>query len=86
MVYNVHENIGQTQQGGTSLLLFGHLTEQLDHNKSGKGDTGLGRWLVMTLQGDGVRCVGTIPARVASSTVGQLTSSTGDSWSLSVRT
>ena len=57
MVYNVHENIGQTQQGGTSLLLFGHLTEQLDHNKSGKDDTGLGRWLVTTLQGDGVRTI-----------------------------
>ncbi len=52
--HNVHENIGRTQQGGTSLLLFAPLTKQLDHEKSGKDDTGLGHWLVMTLQGDGV--------------------------------
>jgi hypothetical protein len=39
---DVHENIGCTQQGGTSLILFGHLTEQLDHNESGKDLTGLG--------------------------------------------
>ncbi len=43
VAHNVHENIGRTQQGGTSLLLFGHLTEQLDHDESGKDDTGLGR-------------------------------------------
>jgi len=55
VAHNVHENIGRTQQGGTSLLLFGHLTKQLDHDESGKDDTGLGRWLVMTLKGDGVR-------------------------------
>ena len=55
VAHNVHENIGQTQQGGTSLLLFGHLTEQLDHDKSGKDDTGLGQWLVITLKGDEVR-------------------------------
>ena len=55
MAHNVHENIGRVQQGGTSLLLFGHLTEHLDHNESGKDDTGLGCWRVMTLQGDGVR-------------------------------
>ena len=42
VAHNVHENIGQTQQGGTSLLLFGHLTKQLDHDESGKDDTGLG--------------------------------------------
>ena len=55
VAHNVHENIGRTQQGGTSLLLFGHLTEQLDHDESGKDDTGLGRWSVMTLKGVGVR-------------------------------
>ncbi len=53
--HNVHENVGQIQQGGTSLLLFGHLTEQLDFKESGKDPTGLGRWTVMTLQGEGVR-------------------------------
>ncbi len=41
VAHNVHENIGMTQQGGTSLLLFGHLMDQLDHNKSGKAPTGL---------------------------------------------
>jgi hypothetical protein len=49
---NVHENIGQRQQRGTSLMLFGPLIEQLD-NQSGKDKTGLGRWTVMTLQGVG---------------------------------
>ncbi len=53
--HNVHENIGRVQQGGTSMLLFGHLTEQVDHNESGKDDSGIGRWTVITLQGDGVR-------------------------------
>ncbi len=55
VAHDVHENVGMNQQGGTSLLLFGHLTEQLDHNESGKDETGLGHWVVMTLQGDGVR-------------------------------
>ncbi len=55
MSHNVHENIGQTQQGGTSLLLFGPLMKQLDHSEIGKGDAGLGHWFVMALQGDGVR-------------------------------
>jgi exonuclease III len=51
----VHKNVGKIQQGGTSLILFGHITQQLDPNKSGKDPTGLGRWSVMTLQGEGVR-------------------------------
>ncbi len=53
--HNMHENVGRIQQGGTSYLLFGHLTQQLDLNKSGKDPTGLGKWSVMTLQGDGVQ-------------------------------
>ena len=55
VAHNVHENIGKVQQGGTSLILFGHLTQLLDPNESGKDPTGLGRWTVMTLQGEGVR-------------------------------
>jgi hypothetical protein len=55
VTHNVHENIGCTQQGGTSLILFGHLTELLDHNESGKDPTGLGQWLVMKIKGDGVQ-------------------------------
>lgn len=53
--HNVHENVGRIQQGGTSLLLFGYLTQHLDSNESGKDPTGLGRWSVMTLQGEGMR-------------------------------
>ena len=53
--HNVHENVGKIQQGGTSLILFGHLTQHFDCNESGKDPSGLGRWSVMTLQGDGRR-------------------------------
>ncbi len=54
VAHNVHENVGRVQQGGTSMLLFGHLTEQLDYDEMGKDTSGLGRWTVMTLKGDGV--------------------------------
>ncbi len=53
MAHNIHKNIGRMQEGGTSLLLFGALTEQLAHDQSGKDKTGLGRWLVMTFKGEG---------------------------------
>jgi hypothetical protein len=90
VAHNVHENIGRTQQGGKSLLFFGHLTEQLDHNESGKDDTGLGRWSVMTLKGDGVHtrimCGYNPCVRVESLIVAQLISSTGDFGSHNVRT
>jgi hypothetical protein len=39
VAHNVHENIGRTQQGETSQVLFGHLSEQLDHDESGKDPT-----------------------------------------------
>jgi hypothetical protein len=55
VVHNIHENIGRVQEGGTSLLLFGPLTEQLNNGQPGKDESGLGRWTVMTLRGDGVR-------------------------------
>jgi hypothetical protein len=54
VAHNVYMNISRVQQGGMSLLLFGHLTKQLNQNESSKDKTGLGRWSVMTLQGDGV--------------------------------
>ncbi len=54
-VHNIHKNFRKNQQGGTSLMLFGPITEQLDFERSGKDNTGLGRWTVMTLQGDGVQ-------------------------------
>ena len=49
--HNKHENIGRQQQGGTSLLLYGSLIDQYNFEDSGKDDTGLGRWVVMTFQG-----------------------------------
>ena len=53
--HNVHENVGRRQIGVTSLLLYGPLIEQYTFEASVKDDTGLGRWVVMTLQGsDGV--------------------------------
>jgi hypothetical protein len=55
VTHNVHENFGKVQQGGTSLIMFGPLTDQLDFNENGKDNTGLGRWSVMTVQGDGAR-------------------------------
>ncbi len=52
VAHNVHKNVGRMQQGGTSIIMFGPITEQIDHERSGKDNTGLGRWTVMTLQGD----------------------------------
>ena len=53
--HNVHENVGRTQEGGTALLCYGSLIEQYDFEQSGKDDTGLGRWVVMTFRGaDGI--------------------------------
>ena len=46
--HNAYEDVGRIQQGGTSLLLFGTLIQQLDFRESGSDDTGLGRWTVMT--------------------------------------
>ncbi len=54
VAHNIHENISRVQKGGTSLLLFGTLTDQLDHDQMGKYEMGLGRWSVMMLKGDGV--------------------------------
>ncbi len=54
VVHNIHENISKVQEGGTSLLLFGTLMDQLDHNQMGKDETGLGRCSVMMLKGDSV--------------------------------
>jgi hypothetical protein len=55
VVHNGHKNIGRVQEEGMSLLLFGSLTEQLDHDQTGKDESGLGWWSVMTLRGDGAR-------------------------------
>ncbi len=55
VAHNIHKNIGRVQERGSSLLLFGALTEQLAHDEPGKDESGLGRWSVMTLKGDGVQ-------------------------------
>ncbi len=55
VAHNVHKNVGHMQQGGTRVIMFGPITEQIDHERCGKDNTGLGRWMVMTLQGDGVK-------------------------------
>ncbi len=54
VAHNAHKNIGCVQEGGTSLLLFGALTEQLAHDEPGKEKAGLSHWSMMTLKGDGV--------------------------------
>ncbi len=38
VAHNVHENFGKVQQGGTSLIMFGPLTDQLHFNETGKDD------------------------------------------------
>jgi hypothetical protein len=42
VAHNLHKNIGWYQQGGTSLMLFDPLIEQLNLDQSRKDTTGLG--------------------------------------------
>jgi exonuclease III len=53
VAHNVHE-VGhqRVQEGGTSMLMFGGIIDYLDMASSGRDETGLGRWVVMTLRGD----------------------------------
>ncbi len=57
VAHNVHEgrNVGRTQEGGTGILMFGQLTEYLDMPNSGKDASGLGRWLMMVIKGEGMQ-------------------------------
>jgi hypothetical protein len=51
--YNVHqERPRRIQEGGTSLLMFGQMIDFYDRLQSGCDNTGLGRWVVMTLKGE----------------------------------
>ena len=50
--HNVHENVGEFQEGGTALLAYGPIIEHHDLKGSCKDETGLGRWVVMTLVGE----------------------------------
>ena len=50
--HNFHEKkCGKVQQGSTGILLYGYLIDQYNFEASGKDDTGLGRWVLMVLQG-----------------------------------
>ena len=54
VAHNIHadEIKGRTQEGGTSMLAFGGVIDYLDMSKSGKDESGLGRWVVMTFESD----------------------------------
>jgi hypothetical protein len=54
VAHNMHtEEINwRIQEGGTSLLAFGGVINYLDMGKSGKDESGLGRWVVMTFESD----------------------------------
>ena len=55
--HNVYEKkCGRVQQGGTGILLYESLIDQYNFDASGKDNTGIGRWVLMVLQGaDGIR-------------------------------
>jgi hypothetical protein len=55
VAHNVHENISKVQEGGTCLMMFGPRTSSLDHSAEKKDPSGLGRWSVMTVQGEGFK-------------------------------
>jgi hypothetical protein len=42
VAHNVHKNIGRVQEGGTSLIMYGPLTDHLLHEGPTRDDTGLG--------------------------------------------
>jgi hypothetical protein len=51
--HNVHtEKKRRIQEGGTSMLMFGKMIDYYDRTQSGRDESGLGRWVVMTLKGD----------------------------------
>ena len=50
VAHNTHEDVGRVQEGGTAMLAFGQLTQHVDLAPR-KDETGLGRWVVMTLRG-----------------------------------
>jgi len=55
VAHNTHENELPVQEGGTGILAFGPLIEYLDVRNSGKDTSGLGRWTMMLLKGDGIQ-------------------------------
>ena len=53
--YNSHENVAPGQEGGSGLLIFGPLIDQLDMKSSGNDESGLGRWSMIVVKGDGIQ-------------------------------
>ncbi len=52
VAHNIHENVSKVHEGRTCLLMFGAIIEKLEIEQPSKDESGLGRWLVMTLQRD----------------------------------
>jgi hypothetical protein len=48
--HNIHKNVNRIQEEGTSIVMFGGLTDYFDAASSGRDPTGLGRWVVMTVK------------------------------------
>jgi hypothetical protein len=47
--HNVHtEKKRRIQEGGTSMLMFGKMIDYYDRSQSGRDDSGLGRWVVVS--------------------------------------
>jgi hypothetical protein len=51
VAHNTHENVRRVQEGGTALMLFGSSVQHFNAPESGRDETGLGRWVVITLSG-----------------------------------
>ena len=58
VTHNVHKGrkVGRAQEGRTGILMFGQMTEHLlDMLNSGKDESGLERWSIMVIIGEGVQ-------------------------------
>ena len=47
----MHENVGRVQEGGTALIEYGPIIEQLDLSSSNKNELGLVIFVIMTSLG-----------------------------------
>jgi hypothetical protein len=47
--HNRNEDVGQFQEGGTAMMIYGDLIQQFDSEGSGRDNLGLGRWTYMKL-------------------------------------
>jgi len=50
--HNVHESVGKYREGGTAVLSYGNLLQQVDPEGSGCDDLGLGCWTYMRFVGE----------------------------------